>query len=144
MGLMLTIIKVFTILFLLCQWERGTPWQLSKQVCKLSFQLSFQINSLLAQTERSQPPGQNQQMVNSVVYHPCSSRLATRLTLTFIRLPTLINSNLIKQKKLAFSFDKSLNNSILLVHIANCSVYLHYMDVFHCHNFEHFCMQLLL
>ena len=53
----------------------------------------------------SQPPGQNQQMVNSVVYHPCPSRLASRLTLTFIRHLTLINSNLIKQKKLAFSFE---------------------------------------
>ena len=48
----------------------------------------------------SQPPGQNQQMVlNSVVYHhPCPSRIASRLTLTFIRHLTLINSNLIKQK----------------------------------------------
>ena len=29
----------------------GTPWQFSKQISKLSFQLSFQIYSLLAQTE---------------------------------------------------------------------------------------------
>ena len=49
---MLTVIKVFIILFLLCQWEQGAPWQDSKQICKLSFQLSFQIYSLLAQTER--------------------------------------------------------------------------------------------
>ena len=28
-----------------------TPWQFSKQISKLSFQLSFQIYSLLAQTE---------------------------------------------------------------------------------------------
>ena len=48
---MLTIIKVFIILFLLCQWEQGAPWQFSKQIGKLSFQLSFQIYSLLAQTE---------------------------------------------------------------------------------------------
>ena len=48
---MLTIIKVFIILFLLCLWEQGTPWQFSKQIRKLSFQLSFQIYSLLGQTE---------------------------------------------------------------------------------------------
>ena len=48
---MLTIIKEFIILFLLCLWEQGTPWQFSKQISKLSFQLSFQIYSLLAQTE---------------------------------------------------------------------------------------------
>ena len=48
---MLTIIKVFVILFLLCLWEQGTPWQFSKQISKLSFQLSFQIYSLLAQTK---------------------------------------------------------------------------------------------
>ena len=29
----------------------GTPWQFSKQINKLSFQLSFQIYSLLAQTK---------------------------------------------------------------------------------------------
>ena len=49
---MLTIIKVFITLFLFCLWEHtGTPWQFSKQISKLSFQLSFQIYSLLAQTE---------------------------------------------------------------------------------------------
>ena len=59
MGVMLTLIKVFIILFLLCQWEQETAYQFSKQICKLSFQLSFQIYSLLvqiysllAQTER--------------------------------------------------------------------------------------------
>ena len=51
MGVMLTIIKVFIILFLLCQWEQGTPWQFSKQISKLSFQLSVQIYSVLGQTE---------------------------------------------------------------------------------------------
>ena len=51
MEVMLTIIKVFIILFLLCLWEQGTPWQFSEQISKLSFQLSFQIYSLLAQTE---------------------------------------------------------------------------------------------
>ena len=36
---------------LLCLWEQGTPWQFSKQISKLSIQLSLQIYSLLAQTE---------------------------------------------------------------------------------------------
>ena len=49
---MLTIIKVFIILFLLCLWEQGAPNQFPKKsVYKLSFQLSFQIYYLLAQTE---------------------------------------------------------------------------------------------
>ena len=48
---MLTIIKVLIILFLLCLWEQEAPSQFSKQISKLSFQLSFQIYSLLAQTE---------------------------------------------------------------------------------------------
>ena len=39
------------ILFLLCQWEQGTPQQFPKQISKISFHLSFQIYSLLAQTE---------------------------------------------------------------------------------------------
>ena len=50
MGEMLIIIKVFIILFLLILWEQGTPWKFPKQISKLSFQLSFQIYSLLAQT----------------------------------------------------------------------------------------------
>ena len=48
---MLTIIKVFIILFLFCLWEQGTPWKFSKQISKLSFQLKFQVYSLFAQTE---------------------------------------------------------------------------------------------
>ena len=48
---MLTIRKVFIILFLLCLWEQATPWQFSKQINKISFQLSFQIHSLLSETE---------------------------------------------------------------------------------------------
>ena len=48
---MLTIIKLFIILFLLSQGEQRTSWQLSKQISKLSFQFSLQIYSLLAQTE---------------------------------------------------------------------------------------------
>ena len=79
-------------------------------------------------------------MVSSVVYHPCARRLASRLTLTFIKHLTSINSHLIKQKKNAFPFEESLNNSIFLLDIANCSVYLHYMYIFHCNNFEHFCV----
>ena len=51
MRVILTIIKVFIILFLLCLWEQGTPWQFSKQISKFSFQLSFKIYSLLAQTK---------------------------------------------------------------------------------------------
>ena len=51
MGVTLTIIKVFIILFLLCQWEQGRSWQFSKEVSKLSFQLSLQIYYLLSQTE---------------------------------------------------------------------------------------------
>ena len=31
--------KMFIILFLLCLWGYGTPWQFSKQISKLSFQL---------------------------------------------------------------------------------------------------------
>ena len=48
MGVMLTIIKVFIILFVLCLWEQGTPKQCSKQIRKLSFKLSVQIYSLLS------------------------------------------------------------------------------------------------
>ena len=47
---MLTIIKAFIILFLLYLWEQGAPWQLSKSISKLSFQLEL-IYSLLAQAE---------------------------------------------------------------------------------------------
>ena len=85
-------------------------------------------------SKMSQPPGQNQQMVlNSVVYHHyCPSRIAPRLTLTFIRHLTLINDNLIKQKKLVFSFEESLSNSIFLVHIGNSSVQLNWVIIAHC------------
>ena len=49
---MLTIIKMFIILFLLCLWEQGAPCQFqNKSVYKLSFQLSSEIYSLLAQTK---------------------------------------------------------------------------------------------
>ena len=40
-------VKVFIILFLLV----GTPWQFSKQISKLSFQISIQIYFLLEQTQ---------------------------------------------------------------------------------------------
>ena len=52
----------------------------------------------------SQPPGLNQQMVNSVVYDPCPLGLSSRLTLTVARHLTLTNSNLIKQNKISFLF----------------------------------------
>ena len=51
MGVMLTFINVLIILFLLCLWEQGTPSQFSKQISKLSFQLSVQVYSLLGQIE---------------------------------------------------------------------------------------------
>ena len=54
------------------------------------------LSDVFSFSKISQPPAKNQQMVNSVVYHPCPSRLASRPTLTFIRRLTLINSNLIK------------------------------------------------
>ena len=89
-------------------------YKVYRGVSILYFNASF--SDVLSLSKISQPPDQNQQ--------PCPSRLASRLTLTFIRHLTLINSNLIKQKKLAFSFEESLNKSILIVHIANCSVYI--------------------
>ena len=49
MSVMLTIMKVFILLILLCLWEQGTPQQFSKQISKLFFQLSFHIYSSLAQ-----------------------------------------------------------------------------------------------
>ena len=48
---MLTIIKMYIILFLLGLWEQDPVNFRNKSVYKLSFQLSFQIYSLLAQTE---------------------------------------------------------------------------------------------
>ena len=69
----------------------------------LYFNASNTVFSLFFKNISNQ--GQNLQMVNSVVYHPCPYRLASRLTLIFIRHLTLINSKLIKQKKLAFSFE---------------------------------------
>ena len=48
-GLMLTIIKVFIILFLLVRIRK--IWQFSKKISKLRFQLSFQVYSLLGQIE---------------------------------------------------------------------------------------------
>ena len=51
MGVMLTISKVFTILFLLSLWEEGIPWPFPKQISKLFFQMSVQVYSLLGQIE---------------------------------------------------------------------------------------------
>ena len=49
--IMLTIIKVFINLFLLCLWKKRTPKKFSKQISGLSFQLSFQVCSLFGQNE---------------------------------------------------------------------------------------------
>ena len=65
-----------------------------------------------------------------VVLHPSLSR--PQILLTFLRHLTLIKSNLIKLKKLAFSFELSSKNSTRLVHIANCSLCLYFMYIFHC------------
>ena len=51
MRVMLTIIRVFINPFLLCLWEKRTPWQLSKQISKLFFQMSVQVYSPLNQSE---------------------------------------------------------------------------------------------
>ena len=49
---MLTIIKKFITLFLLCLMEYGRHRQFSKQISKLSFQFSVQVCSLLGPSER--------------------------------------------------------------------------------------------
>ena len=38
--------------------------------------INASFSEVLSFSKISQPPGQNQQMVNNVVYHPCPSRLA--------------------------------------------------------------------
>ena len=53
---MLTIMKVFIILFLLCLWEQGTPWRFSKQISKLSCELSVQIYSLFGKLKEKEMP----------------------------------------------------------------------------------------
>ena len=63
------------------------------KVCRgasiLYFNASF--SDIYSFSKMSQPTDQNQQMVlNGVVYHTSPSRIASRLTLTFIRLLTLI------------------------------------------------------
>ena len=50
MRVMLTIIKVFIILFLLYLREQGTLWQFSNHISKLFFQMRVQVYSLLGQT----------------------------------------------------------------------------------------------
>ena len=69
----------------------------------LYFNASF--SDVPSSSKISQPPGQNQKMVNSFVFHPCPSKLASRLT--FIRHLTLINTNLIKKKN-----QPSLSNKV--------------------------------
>ena len=83
-----------TFLKLQCEVQRGASI--------LYFNASF--SGVLSFSKISQLPGQNQQMVNSVVYPSCPPRLASRLTLTFIRHITLINNRLIMQNKLTISF----------------------------------------
>ena len=51
---MLTILKVFIILFLLCLWEYGTPWKFSRQISALSFELTVQVYYLLGQNEEEE------------------------------------------------------------------------------------------
>ena len=66
------------------------------------------ISDVLSFSKMSQPPGQCQQIaLNSVVYHhPCPSRIASRLTLTFIRhLSDLNKYQLDLAKKIAVSFE---------------------------------------
>ena len=58
-GLMLTISKVFIILCLLClcgEIRNTTPWQLSKQISKLFFQMGIQVYSVPDQTEGRREP----------------------------------------------------------------------------------------
>ena len=50
-GIMLAIIKASIILFLPCLWEYDTPWEIWKQINKISFQLSVQVYSPLGKTE---------------------------------------------------------------------------------------------
>ena len=50
-GVRLTIIKVSIIAFLLCLWELTKRWQFSKQIRKLSLELSVQVYYVLGQTE---------------------------------------------------------------------------------------------
>ena len=52
---MLTISKVFTILFPLCLWEQGIPWKLSKNITKLFFQMFAEGYSLLGHTDGDRP-----------------------------------------------------------------------------------------
>ena len=48
---MLTIRKVFIFLSTLPVWKYGIPWQLSKQISNLFFQISDQVYSVPGQTE---------------------------------------------------------------------------------------------
>ena len=64
--------------------------------------------------------------------------------LTFIRHLTLIEKNLIKQKNISLLFRIKFKQFHILVHLANCSVYLHYLYIFHCNDFERICVYLLL
>ena len=62
---------------------------------------------------------------------PLTFKISFKPQLTFTRHLTLMNSNLIKQKNYPFFWIK-------LKHFHTFSVYLYYMYIFHCNNFEHF------
>ena len=51
-GVKLTIIKVFIILFLHSLWKYGLPWQFSKKINNLFFQFGLKVYSLLVQIEK--------------------------------------------------------------------------------------------
>ena len=78
-------------------------------------------------------------LMRAAIYYPfyCPSSISKKTThfINSFRHLTLTNSHLIHQKKIAFPLKQSSNN---LAHIANWSVYLHYMHIFHCNNFEEF------
>ena len=64
---------------------------------------------------KSQPPGLKQQVANSLVYHPWLSRLASRLTLTFIRQIELNKCRLNSAKKISFLFRNKLTQQTFVL-----------------------------
>ena len=67
---MFTISKVFIFLFLLCLWEWGRLWKLSKQKSKVFFKLSVQVYYLLSETEWESKVflGKGQAYIYSLIY----------------------------------------------------------------------------
>ena len=70
---MLIITNVFTFSSTLPVWVQGIPWQLSKQISKLFFQMSAQVYSVLGQTKRRRKG----------FLHCKSIALSSRLSLTY-------------------------------------------------------------